>query len=393
MAELKWIRQDMDLNKIDNNNMLITIENTGCLEKDFYNYAMNFFEAAEILISSLLHENQTDISKLDTWYFSVIYLYRQSLELLLKAIIFQNITDEETRINLIGKIRHDIHSAFNEILNIKNITIANNSRLDWLNKFLEDISKIDRQSDMFRYPFGSKEELLFENQTHISLKATKTNMNTAFNVLKDMYNKIDYDKKTYEAYSPKLINEGGNYYEQSVVGYSYLKKKYYPYYESYQETAKYLKYIIKKFNKPNLFMPMCYLYRNSLELGLKRIIIEDSHYETEKAYSIIRRKKHSILGLWNAVLTELNIHESYSNDLTIQNTQKYIEAFHEIDLSSDLFRYPCNKKLETYYKNEKQYDLENITNCFEELSNLLDGLDTMLANVKEYEAEMNAYYR
>lgn len=37
-------------------------------------------------------------------------------------------------------------------------------------------------------------------------------------------------------------------------------------------------------------MPMCYMYRNAVELGLKRIIIEDSHIERTKALKILRRK-------------------------------------------------------------------------------------------------------
>ena len=40
------------------------------------------------------------------------------------------------------------------------------------------------------------------------------------------------------------------------------------------------------------------MYRNAVELGLKRIIIEDSHIERTKALKILRRKKHSLLGLW-----------------------------------------------------------------------------------------------
>lgn len=42
--------------------------------------------------------------------------------------------------------------------------------------------------------------------------------------------------------------------------------------------------------KANLFMPMCYLYRNAVELGLKRLIIEDSHIDNSKALKIVRKK-------------------------------------------------------------------------------------------------------
>ena len=58
---------------------------------DFYKYAKDFFGAAECVVRYLGEEAAVkyDIAKLDIWYFAMIYLYRQSLELLLKANIFQ----------------------------------------------------------------------------------------------------------------------------------------------------------------------------------------------------------------------------------------------------------------------------------------------------------------
>lgn len=50
----------------------------------------------------------------------------------------------------------------------------------------------------------------------------------------------------------------------------------YPYYSSYEEVGNFLKEKIVDDNKKELFMPMCYMYRNAVELGLKRIIIEDT---------------------------------------------------------------------------------------------------------------------
>ena len=146
-------------------------------------------------------------------------------------------------------------------------------------------------------------------------------------------------------------------------------------------------------NKKELFMPMCYMYRNAVELGLKRIIIEDSHIERTKALKILRRKKHSILGLWNSIVDEV---DKYSNapddDTTLNDTTQYIQAFHDFDQSSDLFRYPCNKNLQVYFSEEKILDIENVVSCFEELCNFLDAVDSMLSEIKDYEAEMASYY-
>lgn len=396
MLDYKWVRPDMDLYHIDRNNEnIINVVNSGSLDTDFYVYAKNFFEAAEYVIHYLGEEaaEKQDIAKLDLWYFAMVYLYRQSLELLLKANIFQAVTNDADRKDIIGEIRHDLKQAFEKLIEVKSLTIDCNENAKWLMDYLSDISRIDRESDMFRYPFGNNLKALFEQQVNISLVATHDNMNKAFNIIKDIYDTGALSELIYEAYEPQLIIEGGNYYQQSVVGYKYSRHAFYPYYSSYEEVGKFLKDIITTKTKPNLFMPMCYLYRNAIELGLKRLIVEDSHKENSKALKIIRKKKHSILGLWNSVAEEI---KEYANapddDTTLEDTYRYIQTFHNFDQSSDLFRYPCNKDMVSYFLEVKKLDIENVSSCFEELCNFLDAVDSRLSEIKDYEAEMASYY-
>ena len=138
-------------------------------------------------------------------------------------------------------------------------------------------------------------------------------------------------------------------------------------------------------------MPMCYLYRNAVELGLKRVIVEDSHIDNTKAIKVTQKKKHSILGLWNSIADEI---KEYANapddDTTLEDTQQYIQTFHDFDQSSDLFRYPCNKNMKPYFLSARKFDIENVASCFEELCNFLDAVDSMLSEIKDYEAEMAA---
>lgn len=77
MSNYKWIKPDVDLFFINKNNLnVITINNSGDLEKDFYKYAENFYNAAEYVMHYLLEEaaEQQDISKLDLWLFATTYL-------------------------------------------------------------------------------------------------------------------------------------------------------------------------------------------------------------------------------------------------------------------------------------------------------------------------------
>ncbi|MDE7162184.1 MAG: hypothetical protein K2N65_05445, partial [Anaeroplasmataceae bacterium] len=79
MEEYKWVRSDMDLYKINKDSKnIISVKNSGSLDIDFYEYAKNFYEAAERVIHYLI--GNVDFSKLDSWYFPMVYLYRHSLE-------------------------------------------------------------------------------------------------------------------------------------------------------------------------------------------------------------------------------------------------------------------------------------------------------------------------
>lgn len=180
----------MNLYDIGNNSEhIVTIANSGDLEIDFYIYAQNFYEAAENVTHYLMEEaaKNQDIAKLDLWCYSMIYLYRQSLELLLKASIFQTITNNIDRKRVISNIRHDLKQAYEKIIEIKGLTIGDNKNAKWLMEYLSNISFIDRKSDMFRYPFGNNRELLFKKQTSISLVAIYDNMNKAYSIIKDIY--------------------------------------------------------------------------------------------------------------------------------------------------------------------------------------------------------------
>lgn len=392
--DFKWIRPNMSLYHIDKNcSFPITLLNSGDLAEDFNNYAVDFFNAAESVIHYLGEEaaENGDIAKLDMWYFAMVYLYRQSLELLLKANIFKVVISEYDRKQIIGDIRHDLKQGYAKLLEIKELEYTDNVNAKWLCAYLEDISRIDKESDMFRYPFGNNLNVLFDKQTHISLVATHGNMNKAYDILRDMYKTGFFTEEEYEAYSPQLIIEGGNYYQQSVVGYKYAQHSFYPYYSSYEEVGNFLREEILNHNKKDFFMPMCYMYRNAVELGLKRIIVEDSHIERTRALKILQRKKHSILGLWNSIIDEVDRYSNAPDDnTTLNNTTQYIQALHDFDQSSDLFRYPCNKNLQIYFLEEKTLDIENVSSCFEELCNFLDAVDSMLSEIKDYESEMAA---
>ena len=372
---------------------IIMIKNSKTLEEDFCKYAQSFYEAAEAVINYLV-EDVRDILTLDTWYFSAVYLYRQSLELLLKASIFQTVRDINDRKIVIGDIRHDLIQAFEKLIEIRQLKIEGNKNAEWMMEFLTDISRLDKESDMFRYPFKSDLIIFFQKRLYISLVATHDNMNKAYRIIKEIYDTELIPVQSNEVYPPQLLVEGGDYYEISAVGESdWFGRNFDSYFSAYLEVGSFLKDKIIQRGQANLFLPMCYLYRNAIELGLKRIIVEECNLDKSNITKILRNTKHSILKLWNVIKDTIKKYARNEQEIrTLEDTEQYILAFHNFDPSSDLFRYPCNKKMVPYFSNSKKFDVENVALCFEELCSFLESVDTMLSELRELDAEIASYY-
>lgn len=392
--ELEWVRPDGNFKYVDKTRTdIIVLKNSGNLSDEFYRYSKSFHLAGDELIHYLLTKANRNIAKLDTWFFAIGYLYRQSLELILKATIFRYVTDNAEQKVVIGKVRHDLNECFMLILEklpAYEVEVVSDD-LDWVRTYFQDITLLDRESDMFRYPFNRKMEVVFRKQTHISLKAMKQNMNTAYKIIEDILTKGCPFIGDYRMFQPKFIISGGGYYEQSVVGYQFSEHDFYPYFKSYEESANCLKDIIIGTKNYNLFLPMCYLFRNAIELGLKRILLEDCEIKYDNALAIMRDKKHSVLGLWNKIKDEISEKSNApKSDTTMEDVDKYIIQLHDFDSCSSKFRYPVGKDLKFHFPREVKLSVENIAKCFNELCTFLDCVDGMLSEIKSINAEMQA---
>ncbi len=363
---------------IDNNSKnIITIKNTKNLEVNFYQYANNFYDAANSIMDYLLNQAspEHDIAKLDLWIYSLLYLYRHSLELILKAIVLK--LNINTTLNYIS---HDVNCAFNLIL--QNTNINNNDNVKWLNAFLSDISNIDNGSDQFRYPINYKTNPL-KNRYDLSLIDLKNNVNKAYYLLNELYTNNYIPNEKTSIYVPKLLINGGYYYTKSVINYKYFYFDFEPYYTSYEETAKYLYSLVNKYN--NLFLPMCYLYINCIELALKRIIIDDLNINKNLSLNIAKNNKHNIKKLWTYIKDNL-IKIMPKNINEINNIDNYISELHQINGDSTIFRYPCDKNKGIYFsKNTLKLDIDNVFDFFNNLCSFLDAVDSELKNIIDYE--------
>lgn len=98
----------------------------------------------------VLYAEHPDIGKLDTYFFSIAFLYRHCLEVGLKAIGFQYIDDVVERKNFVKETRHNLSEIFDVIVN-KSDSIRLDEELEWLKKYFDDLSQTDRESDSYRF--------------------------------------------------------------------------------------------------------------------------------------------------------------------------------------------------------------------------------------------------
>ena len=290
------------------------------LSEALFEYAEYFFEAAHKITEFILYAEHPDIGKLDTYFFSIAFLYRHCLELGLKAIGFQYIQDELERKEFVKKTRHDLSTILARIES-KDSMLRPEEEMNWLRNYFADLSQKDKESDSFRYPFHIEWEKdiwecngefvikkIFDEQTHIDLVKFANKFEAAYEIIQKWYKKETESAVEWNELEPIFIEKGGYYYAQSVVGYKYSRADFYPYTKAYLETANYLKWYMKnetdsgnlEYNE-RLFLPMCYLYRNCVELSLKTIWFEEIGEDFQTKCKIMLDNKHSIAGMWKKI--------------------------------------------------------------------------------------------
>lgn len=380
------------------------------LAETLFDYAEYFYEAAHKITEFILYADYPDIGKLDTYVFPIAFLYRHCIELGLKSIGFQFIQSKNERREFVKDTRHNLSKILSVLIK-KNCSLRAEEEMEWLRKYFDDLSKQDRESDSFRYPFhivyksnswGSEfvTKKIFTEQTHIDLVKFANKFEAAYEIIKKWYKKETESADQWKTVAPVFIEVGGSYYAQSVVGYKHNRVAFYPYTKAYLETANYLKWYMKKKTdlglsdyKEHLFLPMCYLYRNCVELSLKTIWFEEIGEDFQVKCKCMLDNKHSIAGMWKKIKPYIL---EYTNET---NESKYIEVIgdycmqvHTLDGDANKFRYPMSNSMQEYFSQNKRFDFLETGNFFEALNNSLDAIDSALNHMNEVNAEIEAEY-
>lgn len=378
-----WPIQNVDFKYLkDPNAILIELHNTENLSIGFFEYGNKFMSAANVLANHVVSIKSHAIR--DTWFFPIVYLYRQSLELIIKAIAFKYIIEKDERKAYVDLVKHDVVAGYQTIIsNFSTGNFISTSEDNWLQLYLKDITQWDKESDAFRYPFSTSMKKFFEKELHIDLRKLCENMNVAYTILRNVYSH-ETNPSDITMRDPVLLATGGHYYDTCIIGWQFsLGNDFYPYVNGYNESANYLSNLAIEGNT-QLFLPMCYLYRNGIELALKRILIERCD---------LQANKHGVVSIWNKISRTIADHASVQeDDETLLNVKKYLEQLNKLDSTSSTFRYPADKYLNLHFKKKTKLDIINISSRFKELFYFLDSVDLMISVHQEWEKEMDSHW-
>lgn len=379
-----------------------------------YNFSNAYYKTAHIIATRMISKKQID--ELDQYVFPLFFLYRHSLELLLKSIGFKFIIDKSQRQIFLSETFHNLKNILEYIL--RHTTFSRNiAEYQWLTKYFDNISEADKASDSFRYPFhiifafdelGCREfevKRVFQKQTHLDLISEANKFEAAYEILNAWYldindPEIEHKATEYTECRNTFLDEGGDYYAQSVVGYEYRHNDFYAYCSGYKECASYmLEYLRNQYDAgidldySHMWYPMCYLYRNSVELLLKSILFEYSNQSWQTKCAVAYDNKHKLCQLLiNAEKNAIDYYEIEDRDDYIKNMVRYCRILHDFDTDSSKFRYPIDKRCNPYLSTIRYYNFVDIGMFLKALVSAIDGIHSEIDYRKDVIDTLRAEY-
>ena len=142
-------------------------------------------------------------------------------------------------------------------------------------------------------------------------------------------------------------------------------------------------------NIDTFVFPICFLYRQYLELIMKYIYMKHTGDQKEEIISTINEVSHDLFKVWQKVkpvIEATNAHFEEECDL-VQAVEGYISEFNQFDPNSFTFRYPVTKRMEKVLPQEFYINLRILQTRMEELHNFFEGCLMQLDDLKENRTE------
>lgn len=388
-----WPSADMDFWKINNEETSVIIKwSRNCFE-DYKALSYHFYECGYKTFADVIESGHDNV-KSDMWFITGIFLLRHSLELGLKSLLCRVLPRKRDIQDSFEDCCHDVSMLLKKYIDTGRESFLTNEETEWLTTYLDSLEEVDKKSDMFRFPFEddflSKYRDKFLDNVDVA-----NNLLQAFALVKKCIEKgiVSEEDEFDHNLKPKFFVFASHGFGNCYLWQRISDEGFHVKVTGYTEVIDYIYKNHQISNKVKLY-PLIFMFRNTIELCLKRLFYSRVEDGVPLKVFNSKRKSHYIKkDLWKNVKPVI---VKYANDsgedlAIVDIVEKLLDEINSLDKNGDNFRYPTSYSLE-YRIDNKKMDLSNVYMYLKAILNFLEGCDSMLDAIADYESEMKAEY-
>lgn len=189
----------------------------------------------------------------------------------------------------------------------------------------------------------------------------------------------------------KLFVYKGSYYD-SHIGWGDVDTNFVFYKEGYKLSADDLvDRAIASHDKgitDTYIYPICFLYRQYLELEMKYFYLSYSETDKKDKSDTIKKENHNLNEIWKRI-KPIFLKYITGKELDYTNiAENYINQFQAFDKSSYAFRHPITNDFNVVFREERLISLDNLKKRMNELYNFFIGGFERIGELKENKDEL-----
>lgn len=361
ISKTKLGLQPCDLNKVTNDKYQCSVRWSRKYSDDLKELSIIYYESSLYVFRKIYNADVYDSSYHDSWFWASSFMFRHSIELIIKSAIAK----QDTKTDFLININENKH-CLTDLLKKANLNNISSSEKSWLINYIDSVDSIDKKADLFRYAmnensYPQEERLRNANENYLDITNFTNSAMNAFNILHKSFYKNPYTDNF--SINPNYINEYLSYTTEPrgncQIHYCDVDVTFTNVINGFNEASQFL------FDNPidsknsKYMYPIFYLQRHAIEVYLKYILLKKSS----------RLQTHGFKELWGKckpLIKDIikNTQRLSSIIISIEElkvAEQYIMHLETLDKNSSVFRYPFNNSGD-YTHNQNQ--LFNNSNMF-----------------------------
>lgn len=370
---------------------------------DFLCFSEQYLKTA-LICRSFIAINSNDNNIIDAVGLVMLYMYRHSLELIIKSKILA-VKGEIIAREIFENLKHSL-SGLVEVISES----FDDELYTKLKKYLTKIDEFDKSSDLFRYPFKYSFLVDYRDKS-LNIWEMSSCLNYVYNVLyKTICNKqySEFNDDSIKRCEEILNKNGWEYLILATSGYNncYLWQLYsdndcYKQLKGYKFASKLLYYNSIFNGEKDTVFPMLFCHRHMVEVAIKKygylrsVLLKNEVelYSNEKfknKFIYSHELNNDVYKYVKPILEYTKmvdcLGESYERE-EHNILKKDLDYLSTIDKKGDFFRYPTDKLLR--YNNYNGVDINAFCSICDECRRLIEEFDIEIEFISDRLNEMN----